>query len=391
MKQNFKLSPKLLFLSGTLILIGIITFIWGFVSDSERTWANYLLNNYYFLSIAVGGTFWLALQRVSQSGWSSGFIRIPEAFANFIPVAAVLFIAMWIGFHHLYEWTHLEVVEQDPILAHKAPYLNIGFFMIRMIIFFVAWIIMTQLMRKVSRQEDLSEGLEPFEKNEWYSKVYIFILAITFSIATFDWIMSIEPHWYSTIFSLKNFLAAFYHGSATIVLIIIIMHKYGYFPFINRSHMIDLSKYIFILSIIWGYFWFSQYLLMWYANIPEETVYYVKRIEGPYSTLFWLDIILNTAVPFVVLLSNYLAKSKFILGLVAVVLMFGQWIDLYLQIMPGATHYKVHTIGFIEVGTYLGYLGLFILVVAWSMSKRPLIPLHHPYLEESTDHHLHEV
>ncbi|MCF8386820.1 MAG: hypothetical protein K9G47_02975 [Bacteroidales bacterium] len=391
MEQKFTLSPKLISLAGAFILIGIVAFVWGFIADAERTWANYLLNNYYFLSLAIGGTFWLALQRITQSGWSSAFIRIPEACANYIPAAAVFFLLMWVGFHHLYEWTHTHVVEHDPVLQHKTPYLNLPFFMIRLLLFFATWIIMTQLMRRVSRQEDETDGMRPFEKNEWYSKVYIFVLALTFSLASFDWIMSIEPHWYSTIFSLKNFVAAFYHGSATIVLIIVIMHHYGYFKFIDNSHMIDLSKYIFILSIIWGYFWFSQFLLMWYANIPEETIYYVKRIEGPYTVLFWLNIALNTGVPFFFLLSNYLAKSKTMLGIVGVILMIGQWIDLYLQIMPGATFSKVHTIGFIEIGSYLGYLGLFMLIVFWSLSKVPLIPKHHPYLEESLKHHLHEV
>lgn len=389
MENTFKITKTFKLITWGMIAIGIITFVLGFIYNPETTWANYLLNNYYFLALAIGGTFWLALQRISQSGWSSAYIRIPEAFANYIPIAALFFLFMWIGFHHLYEWTHEEEILHDEILQHKTPYLNIPFFMIRMVIYFAAWIILTQMIRRVSLKEDLIDGIRPFETSEWYSKIYIFVLAITFSMASFDWIMSIEPHWYSTIFSLKNFVMGFYHGSAMIVLAVIILHKYGYFKFLNNSHMIDFSKYIFILAIIWGYFWFSQYLLMWYANIPEETIYYVERIEGPWAPLFWLNIILNTLVPFVFLLSNYLAKSKTVLGITVVILMIGQWIDGYLQIMPGAR--GEHHIGFIEIGTYIGFLGLFTWVIARTLSKHQLVPKNHPYLEESTKHHLHEM
>ncbi|MCF8233660.1 MAG: hypothetical protein K9G67_01975 [Bacteroidales bacterium] len=389
MENKFKITGAFKLISWGLIAIGLITFILGFIYHPESAWANYLLNNYYFLALAIGGTFWLAIQRITQSGWSSAYIRIPEAFANYIPLAAVFFVLMWFGFHDLYHWTHEKEVMQDEILQHKAPYLNIPFFVIRLIIYFAIWIYLTQKIRKVSLEEDRIDGMRPFEKSEWYSKVYIFALALTFTLASIDWIMSIDPHWYSTIFSLKNFLTGFYHGSALIVLIVIIMHKYGYYRFLNNSHMIDFSKYVFILSILWGYFWFSQFLLMWYANIPEETIYYVTRIEGPWSTLFWLNIILNTGVPFVFLLSNYLAKSKVILAITVVIIMIGMWIDLYLQIMPGAR--GEHHIGLLEIGSFLGYLGLFAWVVGRSMNKRALIPENHPLLEESTEHHLHEL
>jgi len=311
--------------------------------------------------------------------------------ASYIPVAGLFFIVMFLGFHHLYEWTHTETVETDPVLQHKSPYLNVTFFMVRLVIYFVLWILLITRIKKLSYNEDEIGGTLFFEKAEWFSKVYIFTLLITFSFASFDWIMSIDAHWYSTIFSLKNFVSAFYHGSAIIILFVIILNKYGYFRFMNNSHMIDLSKYLFILAIIWGYFWFSQYLLMWYANIPEETIYYVDRIEGPWAPLFWLNIILNTGVPFVVLLANYLAKKKIILGLTAIIVLIAYWIDLYLQIMPGAVGEDQSAIGFLEIGTFLGYTGLFIFIVFRALSKHPIVPESHPLLEESVKHHLHEL
>ncbi len=391
MNNEFKLTKTFRLIALVLIAIGIITFVIGFIYNPEKTWGNYLLNNYYFLALAIGGTFWLALQRITQSGWSVGYFRIPEAFGNYIPIAFIFFVLLFIGFHHLYEWTHHEVVEHDHVLEHKSPYLNIPFFMIRLVVYFVVWIIMTQILRRISLKEDELGGMAYFEKAEWYSKIYIFALAITFTMASFDWIMSIDPHWYSTIFSLKNFVSGFHHGAALIALMIIILNRFGYYKFMNNSHLIDLSKYIFILGIIWGYFWFSQYLLMWYANIPEETIYYVDRIEGPWAPLFWMNIILNTGVPFVFLLSNYLAKSRFILGVVAFILLIGMWIDFYLQIMPGAVGETQSSIGLLEIGTFMGYAGLFLFIVFRTISKHPMVPESHPYLEESVKHHLHEV
>ena len=236
-------------------------------------------------------------------------------------------------------------------------------------------------------KEDMEGGITYFEKSEKYSKVYIFTLALTFSLASFDWIMTIDPTWYSTIFSLKNFIAAFFHGSAIIVLIVLIMHHYGYFQFISDAHWQDFSKYIFILSIMWAYFWFSQYLLIWYANIPEETTYYVKRLTGPWKINFYVNLTLNWLVPFLILLPNYFARKKFILIGVIICLIFGQYTDLYEQIIPGTL--GEFRIGFVEIGTFIGFAGLFSYIFMRTLSRASLIPENHPLLEESLHHSGH--
>lgn len=204
MDKELIISSKFKYASFTLIGIGLIAFIIGFLNQPDRAWANLLINNYYFLTLAIGATFFWALQYITQSGWSSGFIRIPQAIANFFPVLLLLMIPLLFGLHHLYHWSHADAVALDPILMHKSPFLNAPFFTIRFFIYFAVWIGLTQLLRKYSFKEDLEIGLKYFQKSEFLSKIYIFSLAFTFSFATFDWIMSIDAHWFSTIFAVKR-------------------------------------------------------------------------------------------------------------------------------------------------------------------------------------------
>lgn len=386
MDKQLVISKRFNYLTFILMGIGLVTIIVGFFINPTKTWANYLMNNYYFLSLAIGGTFFAALQYITQAGWSSAFVRIPQAMANVIPVIAVLMLPIFIfGLPDLYHWAHHGAAAHDPIIAHKSPYLNLPFFISRYVIFFAVWIFLTQYLNKLSLNEDKIGGLTNFKKSELFSKIYIFALAITFSMATFDWIMSIDVHWFSTIFAFRNFAMSFYHGTVIITLIVIILNKLGYLPFLKKSHLKDFSKYIFILSIIWTYLWFSQYILIWYANIPEETVYYLPRTQGEFTTLFYLELILNFAIPFLLLLSNYLVSHRNTLMAICILIIFGHWVDLYLQIIVG-TYGKFH-IGFIEAGSFLGFAGMFAFVVARALRKAPLVAKNHPFLEESLNHH----
>ena len=388
MENKVIISSKFKNIAFGLMGIGIIALIVGFIDNPQRTWANYLLNSYYFLSLAIGASFFLAIQYITQSGWSAMFRRVPEAIGSFVPVGVILLsLVLIFGAHSIYHWSHAEEVAKDEILQKKAVYLNIPFMIVRYVIFVGLWVFMVVLLRKFSLQEDIHGGSEYFKKSEFYSKVFIFILAFSFTLGTIDWIMSINAHWFSTLFSVKNFVSAFYHGSATIVLVVIILNKFGYFPQLSKYHMHDFSKYIFMLSIMYGYMWYAQYMLIWYANIPEETVYYTKLVQGGWLLPFYLDIIINWAFPFSFLLLNKIAKNKNALLFTVSLLFIGQWLDLYLQIMPGSTN--VNSFGYIEIGTYLGFLGIFAFVVTRSLSKAALIPQNHPYLKESMAHKTH--
>lgn len=384
--DRLKVAPWFNYLCYALVAVGVITFAVGFFLHPEQTWANYLLNNFYFLGLAIGASFFMALQYITQSGWSSGFKRVPEAMASYIPVAALFFLILYLGIHAIYDWSDPAVVKTDEIIRHKAPFLNVPFFMIRIVIYFACWTIMTRILRRFSVREDMEGGITWFHKSEFYSRIYIFLLAITFSLACFDFLMSVEADWSSTIFGFRNFASAFYHASAVILLITAILHKQGYFPFFTRNHLQDMSSYVFMLSIIYGYLWFAQFMLIWYGNIPEETIYYAVRWQPQWQPLFYADVIVNWLIPFVILMPKTPARRLKVVVPIVILLIVGYWIDLYLQILPGVT--GANNFGFIEIGTFLGYTGLFSLVVSRTLSSALLVPRNHPYLVESLDHHI---
>ena len=393
MENNYIPSSKVKYTSFALIAIGIAALGFGFATGVERTWANFLLNSYYFLTLSIGAAFFLTIQYITQSGWSAMFKRVPEAMMAFLPVGAILLLIFLIfGSHSVYHWTHADAVANDELLQHKAPYLNIPFMIARYVLFVGSWVILAWMMRKYSLLEDEVGGLTYFQKSEFLSKVFIFVMAFSFTMGTIDWVMSVNPHWFSTLFSVKNFMAGFFHAAATITLIVLLLNKQGFFPQLNEYHRHDFSKYIFMLSIIYGYLWYSQYFLIWYANIPEETIYYTQIRHHGWEALFFADIAINWAFPFLFLMLNKIAKNANALIFTAVILFIGFWIDLYLQVMPAVAKsagFPPSDIGFIEIGTFLGFLGIFAFVVSRALSKAPLIAKNHPYLQESIAHKLH--
>jgi hypothetical protein len=390
MKEQTTISRNFKIITFLLIAIGAGTIVFGLITDRRTTWTNYLIVNYYFFSIAMGGAFFFVIQSISQSGWSSAFKRVSEAMMSYIPFAALFFLLLWFGMNDLYHWSHKDIVALDPLVQHKSVFLNVPFFFARMILYFVLWIVFVRKLRQISLHEDLADPADTnrimilFSKTELYSKIFIFILAVTFSLSAIDWIMSLDVRWYSTIFALKNLVAAFLHGVSILTLIVFILYKRGYFPFLNEYHLHDFARYIFMLSIVWGYFWFAQFMIIWYGNIPEETVYYSIRWQAGWKILFFVEIGLNWFIPFMVLLPVKTCRNMTVITVVIIFLIIGQYIDLFVQVIPGTT--GVMKFGWISAGTFLGYAGLFALVVATTLSKAKIIPSNHPYLDESLNH-----
>ena len=390
MKEQTAVSVKFKIITLLLIAIGVVTVIVGLITDHKSTWANYLLVNYYFLSVAMGGVFFFVIQSITQSGWSSAFQRVSEAMMSYVPVAAVSFLLLWFGMNDLYHWSLNEAAATDPLLQHKSSFLNVPFFFVRMVLYFGLWIIFIRILRKISLKTDLADPADSngilylFGKTELYSKIFIFIITITFSFSAIDWILSIDYRWYSTIFALKNLVAAFLHGVSILTLIVFILYKRGYFPFFNKYHMHDFARYLFMFSIIWGYFWFAQFMIIWYGNIPEETVYFYTRWQTGWKILFFVEIGLNWFIPFMVLLPVKASRNMTIITIVIIFLIIGQYVDLFVQVIPGTT--GVLKFSWISAGTFLGYTGLFALVIATTLSKAKIMPFNHPYLAESENH-----
>ncbi len=390
MQENFNVSRKVSILAWLLIILGVVALITGFVFDPARAWTSILINNFYFLSLALGALFFIAIQYVTESGWSAMFKRVPGAMAFFIPVAFIIMLALFGGMQHIYEWAESGIAERDELIAHKLPYLNIPFFYIRVVVLFGLWIVLLFTMRRLSLREDNAEDDEGrikwFNKNKHYSRIFIFVFALTFSVAAFDWIMSVDSHWFSALFGIRAIISSLYYAVAVIILIITGLSRYGYFENMNRYHMNDFARYMFRLSIVWGYLWFMQYLIIWYANIPETTFYYVYRVNEPYTGLFYINLIINWLIPFIVLMPDGFARKKQVLVPVSILLLAGFYISLFLQVVPGST--GIPAPGFIELGSFAGFAGGFMLVVMRSLSAAPLVPQNHPYLKESIEHHL---
>jgi hypothetical protein len=363
-------------------LIGSLGSIFLSDSGSSRIWANILLNNQYFLGIALGASFFLAVHRIAWSGWHTLLQRIPESIATYIPVAFVFMLIIYFGMHEIYHWSHYE--GHDAILEGKKAWLNVPFFFVRLVFYFAGWIFLTWMMRKNSDLLMSSADLKFHNRRKLFAGLFLVFFAITVSTSSWDWIMSIDSHWYSTIFGWYVFTGMFVTSLAFIILIIWFLKRYGYLSYIRADHVHDLSTLLFAFSIFWTYLWFSQYLLIWYSHIPEETTYFIQRKEN-FRIVFFVNLGLNFLIPFFGLMR---LKSKRQLGMaaiIALIVLIGHWIDYYQMIMPGIVGEKAR-IGLMEISITLFYVGIFIFVVFQSLASRPLIIKNDPFLQESLNY-----
>ena len=389
--MNYTFTQKNKIFTYILIGIGLIAIITGFAVDSHRAWANLLVNNFFFLAIALFGTFFVAMQYLSEAAYAVALKRVPEAMSQFLWVAGPLMLLIFLfGHHDLYHWTHHELYDiesehYDEILAGKSAYLNIPFFIIRMLICIGGWLWATHLLRKYSLQQDLSGGLIFHKKSLTVSAIFLVFFAITSSTSSWDWLMSVDAHWFSSIFGWYVFSGLWVSGTITTILFIIYLKKKGHLPNVNENHLHDMGKWMFAISMVWTYLWFSQFMLIWYANLPEEVMYFQFRIEH-YRTIFFGMLIVNFVLPFFALIARDTKRNVRFLVVVGVLIFLSHWADVFVMVMPGTVGEHWH-IGFIEVGTFLGFLGLFLFVVQRSLAKVPLEIENHPYLEESI--HLH--
>ncbi|WP_432708390.1 quinol:cytochrome C oxidoreductase [Pedobacter sp.] len=394
---QFEFAGKAKTLSIIAIVIGIASIAYGFSDHAmhERTFANLLLMGYYFACVCMSGTFFIAVQYVAQAGWSASILRVPEAMAKVLPIAAaILLVIIGLGLytHNLYHhWnapglTDPSSPDYDKLIAGKSAFLNVPFFMARQVIFLGVYSFFSLLLAKLSTNQDLEGGLDSYKKSFKYSCIFLVIYGFTQPIFAFDTVMSLEAHWFSTMFGWYNFAAMWVSSLAIIAIIVICLRKAGFMPWVNNSHLHNLGQFIFGFSIFWTYVWFAQFLLIYYANIPEETVYFYKRFEF-YKFWFWLSLVLNFLAPVLLLMDRDNKRQENVLLGVSIIVLLGHWVDYYQMIMPG-TVAEHSGFGIIEVGTAIGFVGLFTFTVLTSLSKKSLIAKNHPFLQESLNHHL---
>lgn len=392
--EKYVVPARLKTISYALIGLGLIALVAGYFMNHERGLASMLFNNFYFLGLSVAGIIFLALQAVTNASWSVGFRRVPEAMTTFLPIAGVFMIlfAVVAYFGHFYHWMHHGITdinspEYDEIIAKKAGYLNFPFWIVRIVAAIGIWIVFATIIRKNSLLEDEVGGIAILKKNKTMSAMFIVFYAVTWAMFSWDTLMSIDPHWFSTIFWVYQFANIWVSGVSFIAIVVVLLRRAGYFHIINENHLHDLGKLIFAFSIFWTYIWLSQFLLIYYAHIPEETIYYVERFES-YKPFFFLNLALNFVSPFLLLMTRDAKRKENSLILVAAIVMFGHWHDLWLTVMPGAVGHEAHSgpIGLAELGGAAFFGGLFMLVVFNNLAKVNLVPVKHPYLKESLYH-----
>lgn len=351
----------------------------------QRVWTAIWVNNVYFTGIALIGVFFVALNYAAQAGWSVVIKRVPEAFGSWLPYAGVIALVVFLAAKGtLFHWT---VENSDPIILGKKPYLNVGFFVVRMILYYGIWYLMYLRIRKRSLEEDTLGGVANWRRIRVYSVIFIVIFAITSSTSSWDWVMSTDPHWFSTLFGWYVFSSWFVAGLVSITLVLIGLKESGYLSAMGANHLHDMGKYIFAFSIFWMYLWFSQYMLIYYSNIPEEALHYYERLHSPvYGPMFYVNIILNFFFPFIVLMTRDSKRHGIFLKIAGVVLLIGHWIDFYLQIAPPIVG-QDGGIGFLELGLTLIFGSAFLFVIFGSMARAPLVARKHPMLEESMHYH----
>lgn len=409
--QQFEFSGKAKTYSLVAIAIGFVAIAFGvLVGHTERTFANLLLMSYYFASVCMQGVLFCAIQYVAQAGWSVSVIRIPQAYAKVLPYAAFVLIAVitlgLLTSHTVVEegkkivepylyahWATKGIVVKgsenyDAVIAAKSGYLNIPFFFARLIIFLGLYSIFGALLARYSKNEDQVGGMVNYNKSFKVSAIFLVVFGFTTPVFAFDAIMSLEAHYYSTMFGWYNFAAMWVSGLAALTLIAIILRQNGYMTWITDNHLHDLGKLVFAFSIFWTYVWFAQFLLTYYANIPEESVYFYKRWEPEFKPWFWLNIVLNFCAPVLLLMSRDAKRAATVLKYVCIVVLCGHWLDYYMMVMPGTVGASGRGFGIEEIGIALGYVGLFTFLMLSALSKASLVPKNHPFLEESLNHHI---
>lgn len=418
--MEFKFEGKLKSLSLVLMIIGAVALIGGFITDHsehhQRFWANLLVNGFFFFAIALGALFFYALQYAAEVGWSAYMKRMFEAMFAYLPIGSVVILVVLLAgqahLHHLYHWmdsslyhefmvvngdevSYLDTKEAgavanpnyDYIIANKSAYFANWFFWLRTIVYLATFLIFARLFRKWSLQEDQEGGTRLHFLMYRRSALFLVFFAVFSSTLSWDWLMSIDTHWFSTLYGWYVFSGMWVSTMIFALLSLLWLRSKGYFSAMSDSHVHDLSKWMFAISMLWSYLWFSQFMLIWYSNIPEEVTYFVNRFDTYYAIPFVVMFFINFAVPFYVLVARDAKRNPAFILPVAMLIFLGHFTDVYLLVIPGTMH-DHNQFGFMEVGMFLGFLGLFMFSTFRALSKAPLVAKNHPFLQESKDLHI---
>jgi hypothetical protein len=368
--ERFVLTSRARNIARVVTALGLLAVVVGLALDPDRTWPNLLMNGFYAVALALGGLVAIALQFLSGASWNARIRRVPEAMMAPLPLAGAVMLALFFGRERLYPWSRPDAEAADAV---KAIYFGAPLFFGRMALFLAAWMLFAWLIRRASLQQDGDDAPADDDRLVRYSAAFIVVFAVSFSLASFDWLMSVVPQWSSAIFAVYWFAGVLSGGTAAITLAVVQLAGRGYLAGIadgDQRH--DLGKLLFAFSTFWAYIWLSQYLLIWYGNLPEETPYYISRTSDSWIAVFLLNLALNWVVPFVVLMRRDAKRSATVLRWVSIVILVGRWIDLYVTVMPemiAAPNVRV-----LDIAIACGCAGAFFLTAARALERAPLVP-----------------
>ena len=415
LKDQFVIPRKYNLWSLGLMGVGLLSIIILFIThgsksghdaeslhENARFWAALLQNSVYFLLVVNAAMFFIVATTLAWGGWQMSFRRVAEAISTCVPIIGIitfviLLVLVFGPNHTIYHWadpaaTDPKSTHFDTAIEHKSGFLNRGFMIVWSAITIVGWWLLGAKIRQLSRATDERKlTLGEAKKYIWNNTVWAAAFAVLFALTTMSsipwlWLMSIDAHWYSTMYSWYTFASSFVAGMALITIFVVFLKNLGYLELTNREHLHDLGKFVFAFSIFWTYLWFSQFMLIWYANIPEETVYFKHRMQGPYRGIFFLNLIINFIAPLLILMTRGAKRNYGTITMVCVLILFGHWLDFYQMVMPSVSKDHVPNI-LLDFGVGLFFVGLIMFVTARSLSKAPLVARNHPFLKESIIHH----
>jgi hypothetical protein len=394
-----------------LILVGAIALLYGLIMfhpfehaghgvnvSSTRFWSVLLQNCVFWLLVVNASMFFIGVTTLAMGGWQVALRRVPEAISSVVPVLGIicfliLMIIVWGGHDDIYHWVNKETVAGDKILNGKKGFLNPIFFTFFSAITIFLWWFLGYKLRSLSIESDKTGPMDYETGKKWINKnilwASLFIVYFGLSVGStipWLWIMSIDAHWYSTMFSWYTFASSFVSGMSLIALFVVFLKNRGQLEYVTEEHLHDVGKFMFAFSIFWTYLWFSQYMLIWYANIPEETGYFKIRVQGPFRGIFFLNLIINFLCPFLILMKKSAKRNYTMITVMAVLIIFGHWIDFWQMVMPGTLQEKAELMPF-EFGIALLFVGIIMWRVGAYLTSHPLTSKNHPFLKESMIHH----
>jgi hypothetical protein len=370
------------------IFLGVVLLSLAFYKDSNRAWHSYLTSYMYWTNLALGGLFFAAIQNVAKAGWSVNIRRIAESFTAFLPIAALGAVVLLAGSKNIYQWLDPKIVANDALIQGKSAYLNWGFFLARVVVSFGIWLLFAKLIVGNSLKQDVDGDPKWTMKSVPLSIGFLLFFAISYSLFTVDVLMSLQPHWFSTIWGIYNFAGLFQSFLAMFVIFVVYAMKKGWLRgLVSEDHLHDLGKFLKGFTVFMAYIGFSQFLLIWYANLPEETIFYLARANGWWMAITFSLLILKFAVPFLLLLPRWAKRTPNHLVMVSCLILIMQYVDIHWMVYPTLDPYAPK-FSWQEVGAFLFFGGLFLWSVSSFLTKNKLVPVKDPRIEESLHHHV---